>query len=80
MLRTGTADFTVAQKGVSDVLYSNLDQGQIDKLKSYPQVDSVVGVLVAAIKLDDNHPFFLELGIQPNELAPFGVQVLRGRP
>ncbi|HEY7801357.1 MAG TPA: ABC transporter permease [Dehalococcoidia bacterium] len=80
VLRTGTADFTVAQKGVSDVLYSNLDQGQVDKLKSYPQVDSVVGVLVAAIKLDDNHPFFLELGIQPNELAPFGVQVLRGRP
>ncbi|MBF6600710.1 MAG: ABC transporter permease [Dehalococcoidia bacterium] len=79
VLRTGTADFTVAQKGVSDVLYSNLDEGQVNTLRSYPQVDSVVGVLVAAVKLDANHPFFLELGIQPNELAPFGVQILRGQ-
>jgi len=80
VLRTGKADFTVAQKGVSDVLYSNLDEGQVEQLRSYPQVESVVGVLVAAVKLDSDHPFFLELGIQPDQLAPFGVQVVAGRP
>ncbi|MHB8684886.1 MAG: ABC transporter permease [Dehalococcoidia bacterium] len=80
VLQTGSADFTVAQKGVSDVLYSSLDQAQVSRLTSYPGVESVVGVLVAAIKLDSNHPFFLELGIQPDQLAPFGVQVVSGRP
>jgi putative ABC transport system permease protein len=80
VLQTGKADFTVAQKGVSDVLYSSLDENQVQQLKSYPEVDSAVGVLVAAIKLDSDHPFFLELGIQPDELAPFGVQVVAGRP
>ena len=80
VLRTGSADFTIAQKGVSDVLYSSLDEGQIQRLKAYPEVDSVVGVLVAAVKLDSDHPFFLELGIQPEELPPFGVQVVAGRP
>jgi putative ABC transport system permease protein len=79
ILRTGSADFTVAQEGVSDVLYSSLDDTQVDRLRSYPEVESAVGVLVAAIDLDDDHPFFLELGMPPEELAPFGVQVVAGR-
>jgi len=80
VLETGSADFTVAQKGVSDVLYSAMDTAEVTKIRQTPGVQSVVGVLVAAIKLDANHPFFLELGINPDELAPFGVQVVAGRP
>jgi putative ABC transport system permease protein len=78
VLQTGEADFTVAQKGVSDVLYSVLDDSQVTTIRSYPGVQSVVGVLIAAVKLDANHPFFLELGMPPDQLAPFGVQVLSG--
>jgi putative ABC transport system permease protein len=78
VLRTGEADFTVAQKGVSDVLYSALDDSQVQSLKSYPGAESVVGVLIAAVKLDANHPFFLELGIPPDQLGDFGVQVVAG--
>ncbi len=80
VLQTGQADFTVAQKGVSDVLYSSMDAGEIARMQQTSGVQSVVGVLVAAIKLDTDHPFFLELGIQPDELTPFGVQVVAGRP
>jgi putative ABC transport system permease protein len=80
ILRTGTADFTIAQEGVSDVLYSSLDETQVDQLRSYDGVDSAVGVLVAAVKLDNDHPFFLELGIPPDQLTPFGVQIVAGRP
>jgi putative ABC transport system permease protein len=79
VLETGQADFTVAQKGVSDVLYSAMDESEVTRIQQTSGVQSVVGVLVAAVKLDTNHPFFLELGIQPNELAPFGVQVVDGR-
>jgi len=78
VLRTGQADFTVAQKGVSDVLYSALGDSQVATIRSYPGEESVVGVLIAAVKLDANHPFFLELGMPPDQLAPFGVQVLSG--
>jgi len=80
VLRTGTADFTVAQQGVSDVLYSSLDESEVQQLQSYDGVESAVGVLVAAVGLDSDHPFFLELGISPDQLAPFGVQVVAGRP
>jgi len=80
VLRTGSADFTVAQKGVSDVLNSAMDEGEIARIQQTPGVDSVVGVLVAAVQLDKDHPFFLELGIQPDQLEKFGVTVVDGRP
>ncbi len=80
VLRTGSADFTVAQKGASDVLYSAIDEGQLNGIRSDPDVEAVVGVLVAAVKLDSEHPFFLELGIQPDQLSQFGVQIVDGRP
>jgi len=80
ILRTGTADFSVGQKGVSDVLYSSLDETEVARIKSYPQVQSAVGLLVAAIDLNKEHPLFLQLGMQPDELETFGVQVLDGAP
>jgi len=68
VLRTGNADFTVAQKGVSDILYSAMDEREVESIRSYPGVDRAIGVLIAAVKLDADHPFFLELGINPGEL------------
>ncbi len=79
ILRTGTADFTVGQKGVSDVLYSSLDEGEVARIESYPEVESVAGVLIASVELDKDHPFFLELGMPPDELETFGVRVVEGR-
>lgn len=80
ILRTGSADFTVAQKGVSDVLNSSMDDGEIARIRQTQGVGSVIGVLVAAVKLDNSHPFFLELGIEPENLEQFGVRVVDGRP
>lgn len=80
VLRTGSADFTIAQEGVSDVLYSAVDEADVEAIQSDPNVESAVGVLVAPIELDADHPFFLELGIQPDKLTPFGVTIVDGRP
>lgn len=80
ILRTGTADFTIGQKGVADLLYSSLDDAELARVKAYPEVDSAIGVLIAGIELDRDHPFFLEIGIQPDELDKFGVKVVAGQP
>lgn len=80
ILRTGRADFTVGQKGVSDVIYSSVDAEEVNRLRSYPGVESVVGVLIAIVEIDKDHPFFLELGMEPDLLEAFGVQVVAGRP
>jgi len=79
VLRTGTADFSIAQEDVSDVIYSSIDERSVTELRSYSGVESVVGVLVAPFRLDEDHPFFLQLGVPPQELEAFGVHVVEGR-
>jgi putative ABC transport system permease protein len=79
ILSTGRADFTVAQKGVSDILFSYLEPAQVAKIESYPGVESAIGVLVAVRNLGPANPLFLEIGVPPDKLEAFGVQVVSGR-
>ncbi len=79
ILRTGTADFSIAQADVTDVLYSSVDEKDLDEIRASPGILDAVGVLVAPFKLDADHPFFLRIGIAPGDLEPFGVHLLSGR-
>jgi putative ABC transport system permease protein len=79
ILRTGNADFSIAQKGVSDVLYSSVDEADVAKLRQRPEVESAVGALVGTAKIDAEHPFFIEIGLPKEQLANFGVKVVGGR-
>ena len=79
ILQTGTADFTVAQKGVSELLSSSVDAADLSRIRSYPGVAGVTGVLISTIRLDADNPLFLEIGIEPSDLGAFGVTILRGR-
>jgi putative ABC transport system permease protein len=80
VLRVGKADFTIAQRGVSDLLYSAVDADELGRVRAYPEVESAIGVLVAVSKLDAQHPLFLEIGIDPEHLETFGVHVVKGGP
>ncbi|MGZ4671880.1 MAG: ABC transporter permease [Ilumatobacteraceae bacterium] len=79
VLRTGRADFSVAQEGVSDLLYSAVDTTDLERVRSLSDVESAIGVLVAVAKLDADHPLFLKIGVPPESLAEFGVNVVEGR-
>src|SRR5205823_4969274 len=46
----------------------------------YPQVAGATGVLIGTSKLNASNPLFLQIGINPAELADFGVTVVSGRP
>ena len=80
VLTVGKADFTVAQKGVADIIYSSLDNGQVATIQSSPGVKSAVGVLIETQKINAANPLFIEIGIQPSDLTPFGVTIVAGRP
>ena len=79
VLQTGKADFTVAQRGASDVLLSNLTSAQVQRIRRTAGVRTAVGVLLDTEKLNAQNPLFIEIGIAPDELAPFGVRVVEGR-
>jgi putative ABC transport system permease protein len=78
IISVGKADFTVAQKGTSDTLTSTIDRQELDQLRQTSGVRQVVGVLVETEHLDADNPVFIEIGINPGDLAGFGVKVLRG--
>lgn len=80
LLTIGKADFTVAQRGVSDLLSSSLDEAEQNQVRTAAGVQSAVGVLVESEKINAANTFFLEIGIPPDELTNFGVQVLTGQP
>jgi putative ABC transport system permease protein len=79
VLHLGAADFTVAQRDVGDVLGSVIDTSQVRRIEAEPGVAGAVGALGQAVKLDADHPLFLEIGIPPERAAEFGVRVVDGR-
>ena len=79
VLTLGKADFTVAQNGVSEILYSNLDQTELRAVQSTPGVHSAVGVLLETEHLNAANPLFIEIGIPPDQQRQFGVTVVAGR-
>ncbi len=79
VLQVGAADFTVAQKNVSDILESALTETQLARVRATSGVASAVGVLLDTERLDADHPLLVEIGIRPQDLTPFGVRVVAGR-
>ncbi|HEY5109165.1 MAG TPA: ABC transporter permease [Acidimicrobiales bacterium] len=79
VLAAGNSDFTVAQRSVSDVINSVVTDTQVRAIAGTPGVKSAVGVLIATIRIDADHPLFLQIGATPETLTPFGVTILTGR-
>jgi putative ABC transport system permease protein len=80
LLQTGRADFTIAQKSVADLLASSIDEATLARIRAVPGVRGLTGVLIGTARLNSSNPQFLEIGIQPSDLAAFGVTVVAGRP
>lgn len=80
VLKIGAADFTVAQQGVNDILQSAISENQLEVVRDQPGVESAVGVLLHTEALDADHPLLVQIGIRPEDLDPFGIQVSAGRP
>jgi len=79
ILQVGRADFSITQRGVTDVLNSVMDEGDLASIAADPDVLSAVGVLVALEDLGADNPMFLEIGVPPDALEEFGVRIIAGR-
>ncbi|RIK43775.1 MAG: ABC transporter permease [Chloroflexi bacterium] len=68
MIRTGDADFMVAQKGASDLTFSAVSVQEWAALAEHPDVLWAHGVLMDVSRVGSN-PYFVTLGIRPADLA-----------
>lgn len=80
LLKIGRADFAIAQKNVADLLASSVDQTELKQIRAFPGVASAIGVLIGTTHLNAQNPQFLEIGVEPEDFAAFGVSVLAGAP
>ncbi len=80
VISIGKADLSVVQKGQSDILSSTIDKDELARVQATPGVASAVGVLVETEHINADNPVFIEIGINPGDLAAFGVVVVKGRP
>ena len=80
ILETGQADFTVSQRGVADLLNSNIDESDLPAIRALPGVADATGALIGTTSLNSANPLFLEVGIAPDQLGVFGVTLLDGKP
>lgn len=78
MLRTGGADFVVAQKGSADLTFSTVSQADWDKVARRDDVARVTGLLMNVSRIGSN-PYFALLGVRPDQLASAPPKLERGR-
>jgi putative ABC transport system permease protein len=78
MLRTGDADFIVAQKGSADLTFSSVSQKEWDAVAARPDVERVTGILMNVSRVGSN-PYFAILGVKPEQLALAPPKLLRGK-
>ena len=77
-VKSGGADFMVAQKGASDLTYSAVPERDWRAIEARPDVERASGVLFEVAHVGSN-PFFFYFGYQSEALRGLGVRPISGR-
>lgn len=78
-LKTGNADFSVAQKHTDSLLNSLISTDDIGEIKKVPGVGDAIGALIELDSYDSDHPTVVQVGLDPSAQKRFGVILLNGR-
>jgi putative ABC transport system permease protein len=78
LTRAGGADFIVGQKGSSDLSFSTVPETELEVLAARSDVDQAVGLLLVIRRVESN-PFFITLGVDPEQLDDVELEITEGR-
>jgi putative ABC transport system permease protein len=78
IIRTGNADFMVAQNGASDFSFSTVQQRELDRIAARTDVARAIGVLYNITGVGGN-AFFPEMGVRPDQLPAIVGRSTAGR-
>jgi len=79
VLRIGNADFTISQKHTDDIVNSSISVADIERIGRVPGVERAIGALIELNHYDSNNPVVVQVGLDPEAQAPFGVKLLEGQ-
>jgi putative ABC transport system permease protein len=79
LLEVGSADFTVTQAHVDDIVNGTIPEEDIAAIGKLPGVKRAVGALIGIDSYDADNPVVIEVGLAPDDQEPFGVNILDGK-
>lgn len=71
------ADFIVAEKGASDLSFSNVTAEDWSAVEQYPGVEDALGALLRISKVGDN-PYFVTVGMTAGDVERAGIDLREG--
>lgn len=71
------SDFLVAEKGASDLSFSNVTEEDAAAVAAYPGVGTTIGALLHISKVSDN-PYFVTVGMTAEDVAEAGIDLRQG--
>lgn len=77
LLRTGRADFLLAEKGTVDLMLGTIDEGKIGEIEKMEGIRKAIGVLFAFYQFGDK-PFFSVFGVKSEDLPLVGAEITEG--
>jgi putative ABC transport system permease protein len=77
IITAGDADFMVGQKGAADLTFSSVTEQEWAGIAGVPGVERATGVVIY-IKRVGGNPYFVTVGIRPDQLAVTPLSVRQG--
>jgi putative ABC transport system permease protein len=77
IITAGDADFMVGQKGAADLTFSSVTEQEWAGIAAVPGVERATGVVIY-IKRVGGNPYFVTVGVRPDQLAVTPLNVRQG--
>jgi putative ABC transport system permease protein len=77
VLKSGEADFFIAQSGISDLSFSRIDENRTGEIMAMNGVQRVAGALIGIYPVGSN-PYVMVWGVNTEDLQMLGVSMLNG--
>jgi len=77
ILKSGEADFSVAQSGVSDLQFSKIAEDRVEEIEALEGVKKAVGAFMTFYPVEGN-PYTITWGVNREDLSMFGVNIVNG--
>jgi len=79
MLKTGEANFSVAQSGISDFIFSRIKENRTHEIMQLEAVEKAAGVLMGFYSIGQN-PYVITWGTEKEDFPMLGINIINGSP
>lgn len=77
MLKSGKADFSIAQSGISDFAFSRVNENRTNEIQELEGVKDATGILLGFYPIANN-PYVIAWGVETEDFPLLGMNIISG--